>query len=111
MAAVPPLPRALGGEADPEPVEETVEDDEPLMLEAGPEPAPDVYEETAEEEGGDDVLYRIVREGETLEAALSRIEKLDDYNRIIGTSAGQALLEALGDGRGAEIPFAADGAA
>lgn len=56
-----------------------------------------------------DPLYAIVRDGETLDEALARIETLDDYNRVIGSAAGQALLEALKEnGAGSRVPFPAD---
>lgn len=74
-------------------------------------PADDDVEVTVETvvevfETRDDVFGGLVRRGEALEQARARIERFD--NAAFGTPAGQELLEALGDGRGAEVPWPAE---
>jgi hypothetical protein len=50
--------------------------------------------------------YRaLVEDGETLDAALARLEAREDYAEVIGSPAGQALLELLKDEPGAFVPF------
>jgi hypothetical protein len=74
-AAVPPLPRVLGGEADPEPA---AAPDDPALA----------------------ALEELLRPGETLDAALARLESGPDHLDVMGSDAGQRLLSEINRGRG-----------
>lgn len=58
----------------------------------------------------DDAFYALVADGESLEEARARIDALPNSVDILGTDSGQALLEALGRGRGSHVPFPVGGA-
>lgn len=101
----------------PLPVEEVADGQQELPLDAEAEAEEEVKlleaGETpdAEAEAEPDVLYALVKDGETLDEALARIEKFDDYARVIGTVAGQALLDAIVERGGDFVPFPVAGAA
>lgn len=52
-----------------------------------------------------DTFGGLVEQGEALEQALKRLERRADYAEVMGTDAGQRLLDAINDGGGSEVPW------